>query len=716
MGLAACLGDAQAINGVTKKFKFFPAKKLESKAELQKRYAEKEAKVNWATVNQGTRVFPAKNSGGNNSVQTSVVYSSLGKSMNPFMSVTSGRNYVSANPALNSVALFRRGSIDEKPLAQGPGNELYFDLSKQGGAEGSWQVKRGQLWDNDPFGPVGAVNFGPRYPQGVLWSPPGSTDTSAAVALAVTRVLDGTNDNWGGLGKGWQKLGGAQTYKQTLWSSQTDPAPYFHFRQYGLDYTSSGAIFTVEPEEDLSSGDVLFTDKILVHKYLYNSALNSFDSTTTVITFANSGQDPATSVGDCQIAFGPDGQTGYVVIAGYNPDFSNIFAYTPYISSTTDGGNSWSDLKLYNINKSPEEFDYKSPDKDAFRNDLLGNYHIYNSDDTYYTSDSGSLANSHAVDYTIMDLDIAVDKNNYPHIFGILCVAGIGDTLAVTGPGFYRPGYGSWNFHMTIKPGTDSLKAIVVGQNASLQGCWGDCDTDDNIKEFNRPHISASADGSVIAMSWYDTDQDAHPQTRDENNSNPDLMVRAVKVQGPGEFYYTAQNKNFTQGSDYDGLAILGSVAPKLLNSVNGFTLASTTALLSDYDPGATNAVWPISHQFVGGVNIPSALDSFPVQISSRLMTSKTQNIAGNVNKGSEMSLLPNPSNGTFSAHLNVEKGGLAQIKVLNSIGQTVEASELMLGKGGVNIPLNFKNLKQGIYFLNIQVGGKVNTKRFVVE
>ena len=720
MGIALCLGDANATNSETRKFKRFPAKKFETKAQLQQRFAEKEDRV-LSTLNV-SNVQPAtysnKRSGGGNSVQVSTVsYSDLGKSINPFTSVTAGRNYVSANPTLNTVALFRRGSQQDKPLAEGPGNEMYYDLNTKGGAEGRWQVKRGQIWENATFGPVGAVNYGPRYPQGVLWSAPGQTDTAEAVALTVSRILDGSNDAWGGLGKGWQKLSAGSQFKQALWSSQVDPTPVFHFRTYALDVTSTGAIFTVEPEEDLSSGSVVFTDKVMVHKFTYNSALNIFDSTTTFIPFVNSGQDPATGISDAQLAFGPDGQTGYLVIAGFNPDIAPNFAYTPYVSSTTDGGATWSDFKIYNLNKTVNEYaDSSYVDKDAFRNDLLANYMVFNSDSTYYSSDDGAAPNTHAVDYTIMDIDLTVDKFNTPHVFGILCVAGIGDTLAVTGPGFYYPGYGSWNFHFTLKPGTDSCLANVVNQNETLQGCWGDCDTDENINEFNRPHISRSLDGSIIVMSWYDTDLIANPQTRDENNSNPDLWVRSLRVVAPNEFVYSAQARNMTKGSDYAGLAILGSVAPTLMNTPNGHALASTIALLSDYDPVATTALWEISHLYLNGVNISASPDSFTIPRPGRLVTTDAKQLVSNKNADLGLSLVPNPSRGAFTAHINVANSGTADVKVVNSIGQTVENFSQSVPKGGVNMALNFKNLKQGVYFLSVRVGTQVSTQRFVKE
>jgi hypothetical protein len=721
-GIVASLffGESQAANEGKKSFRIMPEKRLQTKAELQKLYAEKEAKLVGRNVVEKPATFSNKRSGnGGNQVQTNALsFSDLGQSINPFTSVTAGRNYVAADAALNTVALIRRGGPTDvlpTPLTA-PGNKLFVDVSTRGGSEGSWRLGRGGVLFNNQLYDISVNNHGPRYPQGMIYrNPSAPTDTNQAFAFALTRVLDGTNDAWGGLGTAYRKLAPGSATTQNLWSSMVDPVPVFHFRQYGLDQTSNGAIFTIEQEEDLSSGEVVFTDKIMIYKYTYNSTSMKFDSTVTFLQFVNSGQTPATAVGDAQIAFGPDGQVGYVAIAAFNPDFNPAYAYTTYLAKTMDGGNTWSNLQLVNLNRTPAELEVSTPAKNAFRQAMLGDY-VQFTDTTLNSTDTNAGPGIHPVDYTIMDMDLTVDANNYAHIFGTVCVAGFGDTLQVTGPGYYRPGYGSWNIHLTVPPNSiDSTRALVVNQNVTLQGCWGDCDTDENINEFNRPHISRSENGNVIVMSWYDTDTSAHPQTRAENNSNPDLWYRAIRVTGPGTYNITSQSRNLTKGSDYDGLAILGSVAPRMLNTANGHALASTIALLSDFDATNGTALWPITHLYAGGANIPSAVDSFPLPYNlvgkGNLLLDNDKLIAKNT-----FSIYPNPGKGMITARFALDKSGLTQIRVFNHMGQLVENSSKNLSAGNLNMALDLRHLKSGIYFLNIQQGKTSMTQRFVVE
>jgi hypothetical protein len=720
-GIAAILlsGGTRAANDGKKTFRVLPEKKMLSKSELQKMYAEREAKASKGNVTDKPAVYSNKRSGnGGNRIQTNSLYfSDLGQSVNPFTSVTAGRNYVSADPALNTVVLFRRGGATDilpAPLV-GPGNKMFTDVSTKGGAEGSFRIGRGGiLFDNEKYD-ISVNNHGPRYPQGLICrNPSAPTDTNQAILLGHTRVLDGSNGAWGGLGTAYRKIQAGSPTIQNLWSSMVDPVPVFHFRQYGLDQTSTGAVFAIEQEEDLSSGEVVFTDKIMIYKYVYNTATSRFDSTVTFLQFVNSGQTPATAVSDAQIAFGPDGQVGYVVIGGFNPDVNNTFAYTTYISKTMDGGATWSNLQIVNLNRTPEELTMYMPAKHDFREGLLGDYVKFN-DSSFVSVDTNAGGGVHPVDYTIMDLDLTVDAFNHAHVFATVCVAGFGDTLQVTGPGFYRPAYGSWNIHLTVPPNSiDSTRATVVNQNFSLTGCWGDCDTEENFQEFNRPHISRSENGNVIVMVWYDTDTAAHPQTREETNSEPDMWIRAIRTTSPGVYSVTSQSRNLTKGSDYDAQAILGSVAPRMLNTPTGHTIASTIALLSDF-PGTT-AAYGITHLYVGNANVSSSVDSFPLPYNQ---SGKGNLIVLDNNKQyikNTFTIYPNPGNGMISAKFALDKSGSAQIRVFNHMGQLVESSTRNLSAGNLNMAMDLRHLKTGIYFLNIQQGKNSMTERFVIQ
>ena len=568
-------------------------------------------------------VFPgSSNSSGSAKSINSVSFSDLGQSRNPFTILTSGRNCVSVVPALNTVSFFRRGGLDDPGGESGnAGNKVFMDLNTKGGVDGQWQISTGPIFDDDAYvndpthtSQGGANNFGSRYPQGAIWNPAGNTDTANAVAIAIPRVLDGTNDAWGGMGYGWKKLSGSAIKQQVLESS-SDP---LHFRQESMEVTDN-AVFVVEPIEDLSSGSVVFTDRVGVYKFTYNSSNNTLVKSSVFIPFPNQA-DPEYGIryGNSAIAFGPDGNTGYMLISAANINFDSIATYAPYISKTTDGGNTWSDLQLIRINKKTGEA--ANPGLDAFRDKLFANKVYFLDGSIIGATPADSMYKQHYVDYALNDLDMVVDKDNYAHILMNFYINGFGDTLNGTypvavGTGFqYFPGIGTWNAHVIYKNQTEAVQGEGINRNVTFEGCWGDCAGSDNFTDANRPQAARSQDGSVIAFAWYDTDTSSFPPQTDQNNSNPDLWVQRVKVTSPGQFAYGPKPLNMTKGSDYDGLAALGNVAPRLLNLPGGgHALASTFATFAEYDPVATTATMPTQHIYAGNVAVPSAVDSFPV-------------------------------------------------------------------------------------------------------
>ncbi len=193
----AALGDAYAGNNPVKRTARLDVRQQKfSRAEQQLRQARAEAQL-LSGSNPKPFQQPAKRKGKGNSVQaSSLTFSDLGQSVNPFTSIGGGRNYLSVVPELNAVALIRRGGpTDPGGSSSKPGDKLFLDLNTRGGDDGFWQISRNRLFNNELYN-ISTSNHGPRYPQGLLFNPPGNSDTAMAFAMAITRVLDGSNDTW----------------------------------------------------------------------------------------------------------------------------------------------------------------------------------------------------------------------------------------------------------------------------------------------------------------------------------------------------------------------------------------------------------------------------------------------------------------------------------------------------------------------------------------
>lgn len=632
-----------------------------------------------------------------NSTQSTLVYQDLGGSVNPFTAIGDNRNYVSVVPELNLLALFRRGGVGDG--GNTPGNKLFYDLNTKGGAEGQWQVSRGRLFTNEIYPVTATNNYGPRYPQGLLFNPPGNTDTNEVRAMAFTRVLDGSNDTWGGYGKGSQKLAAGSPATQSLWSS----GDVNHFRLGSVVSTSQGAIFTIEPEETVSGSTVTFTDRIMIYRYKYNSTTQSFDSTTTFLPLANAQADSASAVGGAEIAFGPDGLHGVAVVAAYQKDITPNFALYPFVARTTNGGETWSDWTVLNFNVRPSEFGQTNPCKDAFRDSLfVGNYVTF-TDTSIVRADSATQPFAHPVDYTMLTFDLTVDRNNTAHILTTLYVAGFGDTLEITGPTFFRPQNGGWLVDIMLKQNDSLGRGLFLKEMAGVQGCWGDCDTEENIEELNRPMISRSADGEFLSFVWLDTDQEAHPQLTDNNNSNPDLFIRNMKVNADGSMGLTQTDENLSAGTDFDGRFICMSVSPILLDKGTVYETPSTHLALGDLV--GTSADWPCTHVYTSGIEVSKNAADYPVFVQEPcILTETKKQLPGNLTAKTAMTIYPNPTVGSeFSVNLSNLEPGKVTMELFNSQGQLISSKQVESIGGNINIPFKVKNGVSGIHQLRIR-------------
>jgi hypothetical protein len=194
------------------------------------------------------------------------------------------------------------------------------------------------------------------------------------------------------------------------------------------------------------------------------------------------------------------------------------------------------------------------------------------------------------------------------------------------------------------------------------------------------------------------------------------MIMRALRVEAPGKFYYQDTSVSVTAGSQYAGNATLGSVAPTMLNTPTGYAVASTIGLLSTYSATATAARWPITHLYLNGVEVSNQLSDFPDTREPKILVSNEKQITNKQDSKIEIGVYPNPTKGALTARFQVAKAGKANVKVMNTIGQTVESFSVNVDKGVSNIPMNVKNLKAGIYFLTIESAGKLSSQKFIKD
>lgn len=82
----------------------------------------------------------------------------------------------------------------------------------------------------------------------------------------------------------------------------------------------------------------------------------------------------------------------------------------------------------------------------------------------------------------------------------------------------------------------------------------------------------------------------------------------------------------------------------------------------------------------------------------------------------SEITLFPNPANGSVSLVLNSTKAAKANITVYNMVGQAIAAMDKNITVGNNTMKLDISSYNTGIYFISTIVGGKTYSQKLIVK
>ena len=81
-----------------------------------------------------------------------------------------------------------------------------------------------------------------------------------------------------------------------------------------------------------------------------------------------------------------------------------------------------------------------------------------------------------------------------------------------------------------------------------------------------------------------------------------------------------------------------------------------------------------------------------------------------------DLSLYPNPNNGSFQLAIDAPKAGLSIVQLYNTIGQKVWEQTADIGTGKQQLNMDVKDLPKGIYTLQFLMGGQRWTSKMVVN
>ena len=567
---------------------------------------------------------------------TTVSLVPFGSSSNAFGTSAGARSALFAHPVINTVSMVYRGIA-----SQGSGF-LNYGLSIDGGT--TFTSTLGPV-----YSPAGGPFFNARFPQSMVYNPSGNTDPANAKICYVASTLAGTNAGFGGICTGSANLLTGTSATQT---EITGPS-------YGV--ADGMALNQVDNNNwtsdifDDSTGLGNYGDSLLLLKGVWTAGDYVYTEVKVPAHVDGATAADKTTSGT-NIAWGPDGLTGYVALLTHesftdNPD-SSLY---PLIFKTTDAGANWTRTAALDLNP--------------------------------ISAVLGGLPTNPMT--TGFELDMSVDALGNCHIImevGFLASSGFSISSA---PG----NFGIFDLYTTN--GGSSWSAQLLGTPQTFRGTFADASN--TLSEDNRVQVSRTLDGSKLFFVWMDTDTASFLIN---TNLNPDARCVGYNVTTG---LWTAET-NLTAGTAAEGICIFANVSPYTLNgSVAGcYNIPMSTLVLTG---GAGAVSTTVDYKYISGLEIcdvaftvtgvPTALNNF---VGVRELIGNDKYAVGNN--------YPNPFSGETKLDINLKSRNTVSITVYNILGKVVKSINVGELNSGINtIKIDGTGLSSGMYTYTVTVG-----------
>ncbi len=558
---------------------------------------------------------------------------------------------------INSISFMHRMLAD-------PGTGfLAYDLSTDGGQ--NWSV------NNQVYDPTLPEGYNARYPQGVLYNPPGNTDPDNAYFTYFAPTLDGSNaaggTNWGGYCWGTAQLA---VGSQPTQHNQPSSGNMHQFLPPGMELTGQGEIWTLDEENTDVGGAYVYTDNLILGHGVWNDVNSEFD-----FEFEHFPLEVYDDkyVNDAKIAFSPDGMTGWMVAMTQLPEELPQTTMHPVLFRTEDGGETWED--------DPIEVQLGGED---------GIQEIVNfiSDETLvWFYDPEPVPPRDEIDYFMgFHVDIAVDAWGNPHLCGLVAIAD-----AETNTWWHAEGVMA-EFHIWSEDEGDTWQGHNLYNQKRFDVEFSVGGNTTNM--YNRPQVGTSADGAIVFFSFLDTDIEEV-----EDNSQPDIYFSDFQ---PALGTHLDEAINVTAFSSAMWNARWGAMSRYVFTETDGVNYTCTIPwvyqVMTDEDPGLPVQFW----------YIPDFVRTYAVTgvhgIESDPMASVAQNY-------------PNPFSGTTNIRINLLSESPVEISVYSLTGQLVNHVDYgQLTRGIHDLELNAGNIDQGLYFFTVKAGESEVTRKMIIQ
>lgn len=109
-----------------------------------------------------------------------------------------------------------------------------------------------------------------------------------------------------------------------------------------------------------------------------------------------------------------------------------------------------------------------------------------------------------------------------------------------------------------------------------------------------------------------------------------------------------------------------------------------------------------------------SHVNSFLLLFPSHLVTSS---VNGLDNNSLDLTVTPNPASNTISIHFKSVTNELTNLSIIDLVGNQIDIiDEGIIANQSYSIYYNISNLPPATYFIRLEVGGEIFTKKFIKE
>jgi hypothetical protein len=582
---------------------------------------------------------------------------SIGQSGNAFGFAFTRTTYLWADNNIKSIAFMHRMT-----LPPGTGY-LAYDLSKDGGS--TWQS------NIQTYNPTLEGGYDGRYPQGAIYNPPGNTNPDEAYYHYFAPTLDGSNtggeNNWGGYAYGVKKLEDGSVASQ---HNQTSLPPYYQYLPDAFTITQTGDAWMVDENTQGNISDFTYLNELILGHGIWDS-----DQMDYVYDFSLFPLEVAVSEGinDINIAFAPNGMTGYILVMTILPDLLPYTNYHPVLFKTTDGGETWSN---------PIEVQ------------LGGTYglgpiqHYISDENLALFFDPDPVPPREKIDYWMgYECDLSVDAWGNPHIIGLVSIADNSQSLIYPSEGLMAM------FHVWSDDQGENWDAFNLDYVHRFDADF--TNGGNTITMHNRPQVATTQDGTIVFFSWNDTEI---PEISD--NSLPDIFFRdylpTLKLHGEAV-------ENVTSFSAGMWSSYFACMSHYVFSEVDGENYTCTIPFVYEQLGVGNDPTLPVQFYYIPDFVKSYAITGIDGQEAIPLTT---------VSQNS-----PNPFSSVTSITVNLLRDAHLSVEVYNLTGKMIEKRDMGNMKKGVH-PIQFSadGLSKGVYFYSVTTEfGKV-TKKMLIQ